>query len=113
MNEIAGYVIPPLAVAFTTWIFARRKNKAEADIVEADAKANELENVDAAITIWREIAQNLQVELKNQQQSFDDKLDAISVQNKELLKKFTALEEDYNSLKKSYQGLKKQIEDHS
>lgn len=49
-------VIRDIVVAFgaggTTWFFARRKNNAE-------ASSAELENIEKAITIWREQAEKL------------------------------------------------------
>ena len=44
--------------ALAAWFFTRRKNN-------ADAKKSELDNVEDAIAIWREMAQQLAVELKS------------------------------------------------
>ena len=44
--------------ALVTWFFTRRKNNAE-------AKKSELDNVENAIAIWREMAQQLAVELSS------------------------------------------------
>lgn len=108
VEQIMSFLAPILTLV-VGWFLARRKNRAEAKNVEADAKANELENVETAIAIWRKVAEDLQEELKSRQISFDEKLDAISKQNDNLLKKLEVLDKEYNSLRKSYDGLKRQL----
>lgn len=49
-------VITTMAGAFSGWFFGRRKQQAE-------AQASELETVEKAVAIWREIAQDLKKEL--------------------------------------------------
>ena len=44
-------------VSFITWFFARRKN-------DAEAKGTELDNVEKAIAVWREMAESLELKLK-------------------------------------------------
>lgn len=55
---ILSNVANSFLTGFVAWFFARRKNN-------ADAKKSELDNVEDAIAIWREMAQQLAVELKS------------------------------------------------
>ena len=50
--------------AAITWIFARKKNKAEAKQAEAQADISELDVVEKAIAIWRKAAEDLLVEVE-------------------------------------------------
>lgn len=60
--------------ALVAWIFARRKNTAEARQAEAQADITELDRVEQAITIWRKIAEDLKAQVQ-----------ALSDENKRLI----------------------------
>lgn len=47
-----------------SWVFARRKNIAEAQQSEAQAAISELDVVEKAIKIWREMSEQLKQELE-------------------------------------------------
>lgn len=47
-----------------SWVFARRKNLAEAQQSEAEAAMSELDVVEKAIKIWREMSEQLKQELE-------------------------------------------------
>lgn len=47
-----------------SWVFARRKNLAEAQQSEAQAAISELDVVEKAIKIWREMSEQLKQELE-------------------------------------------------
>ena len=63
MEQLLDNLIIPIltafAGAFSGWLFGRRKQAAE-------AVASELETVEKAVAIWREIAQDLKKELEVQ-----------------------------------------------
>lgn len=52
-------VLTSIVTAGATWFIARRKN-------DAEARASELDTVEKAVAIWREIAQDLKKELEAQ-----------------------------------------------
>jgi hypothetical protein len=59
MDTALPYIIDFIQMFLTglvTWIFARRKNAAEADSMELD-------NVDKAIAIWRNLAKDLEAKI--------------------------------------------------
>lgn len=64
MTEVIITIASSFVTALVTWIFARRKNNADARKVEAEAKQGELDVIEDAIKIWREIAEDLKKEVK-------------------------------------------------
>jgi peptidoglycan hydrolase CwlO-like protein len=66
MNEltIVLFLAVPLG-SIITYIFTRRKNR-------ADARKSELDNVDKAVSIWRSLAQDLEKEIKDLRQEVED-----------------------------------------
>lgn len=68
MNEIVIALAGGVGVfisSFVTWIFARRKNSAEARQAEAQADITELDRVEQAIAIWRKMAEDLNAKVQN------------------------------------------------
>lgn len=51
--------------SIVSWILSKRKYKAEASAMEAGVKSSELDNVEAAIGIYRMAAEDLQSELQS------------------------------------------------
>lgn len=51
--------------SFVTWVFARRKQKAEAE-------GSELDNVEKAVAIWRQTAEDLHKEINELRQQIAD-----------------------------------------
>lgn len=64
MNEVVITALSSFASAAITWLFARRRNAADARKVEAEAKVSELDVIEDAIKIWREIAEDLKKEVQ-------------------------------------------------
>lgn len=84
MNEIIQSLLIPIlttiAGAFSGWFFGRRKQQAEAVM-------NELETVEKAVSIWRQIAQDLQKEMASQSEQIAKmrtEIDALRTDNKRL-----------------------------
>ncbi len=70
-----------------TWIFARRKNIAEALQSEAEAQKSELDVVEKAIRIWREMSEELRSELKASTlviEGLRAKVEELAVENQSL-----------------------------
>lgn len=59
-------------VTFITLKAERKKANAEALTAEAMAEGNELDNVEKAIKIWREMAENLKCELAESRSKFEE-----------------------------------------
>jgi flagellar motility protein MotE (MotC chaperone) len=83
-------------LTFLTLRAQRKKATAEAAGAEAQAESIELDNVEKAVRIWREIAEGVTAELK-QQRAFNDQLnqklealqkqvEALNCQNKRIVK---------------------------
>lgn len=85
LNVVIAPAITTLVGAFAGWFFTRKKQQAEASLQELDA-------VEKAIAIWREIAQDLKVEL----QEHKNKVDSLSQKLEEVYEELRA-----NKLKKN------------
>lgn len=96
MEQFLDTLLFPLlssaASAFLGWFFARRKQKAE-------AVASELETVEQAVRIWRELAQDLKKELSEQSVEIAHLRDEVSVLRKDnvrLLSELKAIKKTQN-----------------
>lgn len=81
IESIITYVVAPIATIFFTWLVARKKNTAE-------ASHSELENVEQAIKIWRELATSFQEKLQEKDSSITElkaQMESIIEQNKQLI----------------------------
>jgi len=106
LELILTYLVGPIVTALIAYLIGKRKSNAE-------AKRNELENVEGAIKIWREMAEALTGRLEQRDATIseqNEKLDKLLSQNTHLINKVNALERDYNKLQKNYEDLKKELE---
>ena len=72
----------------------RKRAKGEADQAAALADGTELDNVEKAIRIWREMAQSLEAELR----STREKVDAMQKQIEELQREVVTLRKTSNNI---------------
>ena len=72
----------------------RKRAKGEADQAMALANSTELDNVEKAIRIWREMAQSLEAELR----STREKVDAMQKQIEELQREVVTLRKTSNNI---------------
>lgn len=80
LPAILENVIIVVVTAGTTWFFSRKKQNAE-------VQTNELDNVEKAITIWRELATDLGAkvdELSKRCENLSDEIDLLRKENKSL-----------------------------
>lgn len=103
-------VIPQILIAFftalITWFFARRKNAAEVDSMELD-------NVDKATGIWRQLAEDLKLEvdtLRNNQQRILTEQSLILSENRELNQKVNDLTTQNAKLTKEIRTLETKVQ---
>lgn len=58
-NEIIALLVTNVLSPFLVWWFGRKKTEAEARKVDVEADQGELDNVERAIAIWRNMATEL------------------------------------------------------
>ena len=91
-------ILGPLVSAFATYVFARRKNV-------ADAETSELDNVNKVATIWRTLATDLELrfsreigELRKDNEQLKSQVEKMSDENVELRKKMRLLDAENKKL---------------
>lgn len=95
LNAIIENAIIALSSAGITWVFSRKKQNAE-------IKASELDNVEQAISIWRELALDLGKKVEDLSTRYDTmsmEINSLRRENKYLkaeLKKVTANYQPHN-----------------
>ena len=85
MGEII-YAIVPIITAFLGWVFGKRKSLAE-------AKSNELDNVEKAIKIWRDLSVQLEQRLTKE-------IEVLRTENISLKSKLHELEKENENMYK-------------
>jgi chromosome segregation ATPase len=95
MNDLLLIVIPSLLTGTTTWLFSRKKYKAE-------TTGNELDNVEKAAKIWRELSEDLEKRLK-------DEIRELRSENQTIQDRFLRLMEENRSLKEQMLSLENQL----
>lgn len=73
-------------IQFVTLRSLRVKAKAEAETANANTDSVELENVNRAITIWREMAESLKAELKESRDKYSEVAEQVEALRKEVAK---------------------------
>jgi LPXTG-motif cell wall-anchored protein len=106
-----------LAAAISTglggWLFGRRKNNADARLIEAQAKLEEaraqtqqIENLGKAVDIWKEAAENLNAQLK----IYVDEMQRLKAENTEIKARFEEINVALNKVQCENGRLKKEVE---
>ena len=88
MNEVIITIITALLTGgFSSLItvrFSRQKAKAEAVLAESSVKTSELDNVQEAVKIWREMAESLKSELNQSRDDYKNITSEIESLRKEI-----------------------------
>lgn len=115
--QVAGYlftmiklVLAIVGMFFTsliTWIFSKRKTKAEADQAEGDARAKDLDNFQKSIDIYRGMAEDLGKQVNNLLQE----LSATRQENANLRVAMQSLREENVLLKQKMAKLEKKLDE--
>lgn len=108
MIEVAISLASNIITASVTWLLARRKNIADARKAEAEAKASELDVIEDAIKIWRDIAEDLKKEvqrLSDDNKALNYKVGKLMLINNKILRALDKINADnaemvVNQLKK-------------
>jgi DNA anti-recombination protein RmuC len=93
MNEILSYLIPTLGGAFLSFLFTKKKYKTE-------VKSNEIDNVDKAVKIWRELTEGLKKSLEADIQKLNEKNHDMELQLTNVLKENNNLKEQMTNLER-------------
>lgn len=64
--------------------FTRQREKANARLAEATVETQELDNVQAAVTIWREMAESLRRELEKSRENYNKVMEEIELLRKQI-----------------------------
>jgi septal ring factor EnvC (AmiA/AmiB activator) len=91
MEDKTIYLIAILASNVITWVMTRRKNRAE-------AKGSELDNVEKAAKIWRELTEGLT-------KQFNQEIDELRSRNDQLQKKVEEVQRENGNLKDQMKAL--------
>jgi predicted nucleic acid-binding Zn-ribbon protein len=73
-----------MAIQFLTLRSIKAKARGEADAIEASVAGTELENVEKAIKIWREMAESLKNELKDSREKYTEVACQVDALRKEV-----------------------------
>jgi predicted nuclease with TOPRIM domain len=102
-----------MATGLGGWMFGRRKNNADARLVEAQAKLEEtraqtqqIENLGKAVDIWKEAAENLNAQLK----IYVEEMQRLKSENTEIRSKFEEINKALSKVQSENGRLKMEIE---
>ena len=88
----------PIITMVGGWFIGRKKQVAETKTAEAGAKTAELDNVEKAIKIWREMSASLEEKFKEQEEKFKEQVET----NNALIQRNNDLEEEVRSLRADF-----------
>lgn len=91
MTEYLNFVMLSAIPATVTWLLARKKNN-------ADVKTSELNNVDKAIKIWRELSEGME-------SRFNREIEELRKENCDLQQQVTIVMKENNELKEQMNAL--------
>lgn len=87
------------------WMLSRKKNNAEVKKIYAEIEDSELKNIERAVAIWRNIAEDLSVQVKNLSAKctqLSAEIETMQRQNKQLKIEIKKLEQSIeNNLNKA------------
>lgn len=116
MRELLLTTIPAAVLSVLTFFFARKEYKAKIRQQNAAAKSTELDNVEDAIKIYKELSEDLRKEfalkfeyLKSDYQEITEKLKTVETQYHEVLQENKTLHDQMQSLEKELKASRMQI----
>lgn len=108
--------IPPILSAVITFLLTRRKYVTEVKKADVEVEANEIDNIDKAARIWRELSENITArltadieQLRSENQRTREKLTALSRENASLRFQMSALEKELRATKSENEKLTEQL----
>lgn len=116
MKEILITIIPPVVSALVTFMLTRRKYVTDVNKAKVEVETNEIDNVEKAARIWRELSENITArltadieQLRTENQSTREKLTDLSRENNSLRMQMAALEKELRATKKENEKLTVQL----
>lgn len=116
MKEILIATVPSIISAFVTFMLTKRKYITELKKVDVEVEANEIDNIDKAARIWRELSENITArltadieQLRTENQRTREKLTALSRENTSLRHQMVSLEKELRATKTENEKLTEQL----
>lgn len=116
MTELLTSTLSAAITALVTFIFTRRKYLTDVKKVDAEVDSSEIDNVDKAIRIWRQLSEDIKVrltqdieELRQENLKTREKLNLLTRENHALRHQMTNLEKELNLAKIENEKLHKLI----
>ncbi len=100
ISQVIAPVIGTFAGAIITWLFTRKKDKKELDLLEIEA-------VRETLNIWKELADELKEEYKTLHASFIE----MKAENKALKSNLVTIKSQLDSFKKENENLLRHIKE--
>ena len=104
MNEIITASIPTAVTALITYLLTRRKYLVDVKKAKAEAKGNEIDNVEKAVKIWRELTEDLKVHFKTD-------ISDLMTDNKLMHSQLEQVLKENNSLRQQMASLEKELKE--
>ena len=104
MNEIMMTSIPTAITAIITYFLTRRKYLVDVKKAKAEAKGNEIDNVEKAVKIWRELTEDLKVHFKTD-------ISDLRADNKLMHSQLEQVLKENNSLRQQMASLEKELKE--
>jgi len=104
MNEIITASIPTAVTALITYFLTRRKYLVDVKKAKAEAKGNEIDNVEKAVKIWRELTEDLKVHFKTD-------ISDLRTDNKLMHSQLEQVLKENNSLRQQMASLEKELKE--
>lgn len=106
MTELITSAISTVITALITFIFTRRKYLTEVKKADKEIDSSEIDNVEKAIRIWRQLSEDIKIrltqdieELRQENLKTRDKLNTLTRENHALRHQMTNLEKELNLAK--------------
>lgn len=116
MKEILIASIPSIISAFITFFFTRRKYQAEVQKANVETDTNEIDNIEKAARIWRQLSEDITArltsdinQLRTENQRTREKLNALTRENNALRSQMASLQKELRSTKIENEKLTEQL----
>jgi len=103
-TEILMIVVPSSIASVIAWILGRRKYKAE-------TRSSELDNVEKAAKIWRELSEQLEGRLKHDINELKSENGKMREENNLIREQFSQVQQENRSLKEQMESLEKRLKE--
>jgi chromosome segregation ATPase len=109
LDGAAGTAIGAGLTGFFTWLYQLRREKKDLLKSQTEIDANEIDNVEKAVAIWRKLAEEMNaqvVELRAQIRNLSDEVDTLRAENAAFKKQVAELREENDDLRTQISNIK-------